>query len=183
MIPPAPTISTNLARGQEVVRYRGTDQRREQSSFFSLLFERPARRRYYHQLNRNATNLVRRLSQSRLFLNSSRSQNANYRNSFVNTRSTSRTEEEPGLNRQTSNAAMTPYPSVALTDESPSHIGTLSVSLPSLDHENRTGARPTDNLLASSEESDGYTSEPELFARAETPPPAYKDILPTRNDT
>lgn len=54
--------------------------RRSSTSIFAILYERPVRRRYYHQFNRNATNLVRRLSQSRLFLNSSRAQNATNRN-------------------------------------------------------------------------------------------------------
>lgn len=41
--------------------------------FLTRLFERPARRRHlYRSLNQNATNLVRRLSQSRLALNLSR---------------------------------------------------------------------------------------------------------------
>lgn len=46
---------------------------RPSTSFFAIFYERPARRRYYQ----NATNLVRRLSQSRLFLNSSRAQRNN----------------------------------------------------------------------------------------------------------
>lgn len=41
--------------------------------FLTRMFERPARRRHlYRSLNQNATNLVRRLSQSRLALNLSR---------------------------------------------------------------------------------------------------------------
>lgn len=41
--------------------------------FLTRIFERPARRRHlYRSLNQNATNLVRRLSQSRLALNLSR---------------------------------------------------------------------------------------------------------------
>lgn len=41
--------------------------------FLTRLFDRPARRRHlYRSLNQNATNLVRRLSQSRLALNLSR---------------------------------------------------------------------------------------------------------------
>lgn len=42
-------------------------------TFFSTLFDRPARRQYLHSFNQNATNLVRRLSQSRLFINRSNS--------------------------------------------------------------------------------------------------------------
>lgn len=53
------------------------------TSFFAIFYERPVRHRYYRQINRSATNLVRRLSQSRLFLNSSRAQNAAYRNNFT----------------------------------------------------------------------------------------------------
>lgn len=59
------------------------------TSFFAIFYERPVRHRYYRQINRSATNLVRRLSQSRLFLNSSRAQNAAYRSNF--TRQSSRT--------------------------------------------------------------------------------------------
>lgn len=47
--------------------------RSESIPFLTRLFERPARRRHlYRSLNQNATNLVRRLSQSRLALNLSR---------------------------------------------------------------------------------------------------------------
>lgn len=53
------------------------------TSFFAIFYERPVRHRYYRQINRSATNLVRRLSQSRLFLNSSRAQNAAYRSNFT----------------------------------------------------------------------------------------------------
>lgn len=59
------------------------------TSFFAIFYERPVRHRYYRQINRSASNLVRRLSQSRLFLNSSRAQNAAYRSNF--TRQNSRT--------------------------------------------------------------------------------------------
>lgn len=44
--------------------------RQPSRSFFAIFYERPIQRRYYQ----NATNLVRRISQSRLFLNSSRAQ-------------------------------------------------------------------------------------------------------------
>lgn len=57
--------------------------RASSASFFAIFYERPVRHRYYRQINRSATNLVRRLSQSRLFLNSSRSQNAAYRSQFT----------------------------------------------------------------------------------------------------
>lgn len=45
-------------------------------TFFSTLFDRPVRRRYLHSINQNATNLVRRLSQSRLFINRSNSRHS-----------------------------------------------------------------------------------------------------------
>ena len=57
---------------QEVVR------RNDDSiySYFSNLFDRPVRRRYLNSINQNATNLVRRLSQSRLFLNTANRSNS-----------------------------------------------------------------------------------------------------------
>lgn len=76
------SIEDNINRNQLISRINhenDDNSRRQQSStsIFAILYERPVRRRYYRQFNRNATNLVRRLSQSRLFLNSSsRAQNA-----------------------------------------------------------------------------------------------------------
>lgn len=62
---------------------RSQPRRPPSTSFFAIFYERPVRHRYYRQINRSATNLVRRLSQSRLFLNSSRAQNAAYRSNFT----------------------------------------------------------------------------------------------------
>lgn len=58
--------------------------RQPSRSFFAIFYERPTQRRYYQ----NATNLVRRISQSRLFLNSSRAQrNEQHRMREANNRS------------------------------------------------------------------------------------------------
>lgn len=71
-------ISQYDENARTLIRMNSNSQWRPRSStsIFAILYERPVRRRYYRQFNRNATNLVRRLSQSRLFLNSSRTQNA-----------------------------------------------------------------------------------------------------------
>lgn len=184
--PPAhqTTARSDDDRNREIVEYRQpiVNQRRGQqsSSFFSLFFERPARRRYYQQFNRNATNLVRRLSQSRLFLNSSRAQNANWRNSYVsnanrsgsnNVQTPTRDDSNNSFSRQVSNVTPSPM------EEYQSEIHSSAVSLPSLVPSNSqldiTPSAPLpDNL------DDGrYASEPNLATRSETPPPAYTDIL------
>lgn len=77
-------------------------QRRQRSStsIFAILYERPVRRRYYRQFNRNASNLVRRLSQSRLFLNSSRAhRDNNNNNNQINVVQTSESNRQNTLNQ------------------------------------------------------------------------------------
>lgn len=145
---------------RELLQYDPQQQRHEPSnSFFSLFFERPARRRYYRQLNRSATNLVRRLSQSRLFVNSSRAQNANYRNGFVRTQSNVPAETDVNAPESSINYEE--------NEENISLRSTVvrSTSLPSINLENVSHA-----------ETMSVVSDIEIYERVETPPPAYKDI-------
>lgn len=162
--PPSPQTpdTTNNNNNHDVVLYReraNAPSRRNQDSFFSLLFERPARRRAYRRFNQNASNLVRRLSQSRLFLNSSRAQRNQQRESDAT-------------------AAATPADtSVPPTPTSPTlaelEIGDLrhAHSLPSIDRD--SDVEPTAPLA-----EEDTASLQNTTARPETPPPAYKDILP-----
>jgi len=71
-----PITSTRRTRRQQIRAQQPQNRqlvRSDSIPFLTRLFERPARRRHlYRSLNQNATNLVRRLSQSRLALNLSR---------------------------------------------------------------------------------------------------------------
>lgn len=71
-----PIIITRQTRRQQMRAHQQQNRqlvRSESIPFLTRLFQRPAhRRRLYQSLNQNATNLVRRLSQSRLALNLSR---------------------------------------------------------------------------------------------------------------
>lgn len=184
MVSNVPSQSSRAAapnRDQELIRY-DDDHRRHRyppNSIFSLLFERPARHRYYRQLNRSATNLVRRLSQSRLFLNSSRSQNAQYRNSYVGNRNNSSRTEELETDNTNIVDAITAHQDNLLNDRSHAHsIATLSrsASMPSVNVEDATELRSNH---ADEDYEAVYSSEPEINVRdgGETPPPAYLEIV------
>lgn len=71
-----PIRDTRRTRTQQMRAHQNQNRqlvRSESIPFLTRLFERPVRRRHlYRSLNQNATNLVRRLSQSRLALNLSR---------------------------------------------------------------------------------------------------------------
>lgn len=71
-----PIIETRRTRRQQIRAHQQQNRqlvRSDSIPFLTRLFERPVRRRHlYRSLNQNATNLVRRLSQSRLALNLSR---------------------------------------------------------------------------------------------------------------
>ncbi len=71
-----PISNTRQTRRQRMRSHQQQNRqlvRSDSIPFLTRLFERPARRRHlYRSLNQNATNLVRRLSQSRLALNLSR---------------------------------------------------------------------------------------------------------------
>lgn len=202
--PQTPVSPSPTTDNQEIVEYRAAAQRRRpQDTFFSLLFDRPVRRRYYRQLNQNATNLVRRLSQSRLFLNSSRSARAANRRSdsesaATPTEATTPTEaptnvrtEPPRhtINRQMSAPASSTIHSIytpttstpanflhCYADRTPD-VRSSTGTLPSMGFVMREDMEPTAPLTMSSDE-DGYTSEPDVMHRGETPPPAYHEILP-----
>lgn len=183
IVQPSPTIEN-----QEIVEYRAAPQRRRpQDTFFSLLFDRPVRRRYYQQFNQNATNLVRRLSQSRLFVNSSRNARAANRRSDSENAATpteyNTSNESPrhGINRQMSAPATSiitqTTPTTAFRNTDADELRSSSISLPSMDLAMHQGMQPSAPMSISSDE-DGYTSEPDVIHRGETPPPAYQDILP-----
>lgn len=63
-------INNDAGRFGAIVPANSRRPRQPSRSFFAIFYERPMQRRYYQ----NATSLVRRISQSRLFLNSSRAQ-------------------------------------------------------------------------------------------------------------
>lgn len=71
-----PITETRCTRRQQMRSHQQENLRlvrNDSIPFLTRLFERPAHRRHlYRSLNQNATNLVRRLSQSRLALNLSR---------------------------------------------------------------------------------------------------------------
>lgn len=71
-----PITDTRRTRRQQMRAHQQQNRQLVRSNsipFLTRLFERPVRRRHlYRSLNQNATNLVRRLSQSRLALNLSR---------------------------------------------------------------------------------------------------------------
>lgn len=108
---------------------RSPPRRPPSTSFFAIFYERPVRHRYYRQINRSATNLVRRLSQSRLFLNSSRAHNAAYRSNF--TRQSSR-----------SNSAGAAAAADAATTAAPAEPADIQR------HNDRAQSQPADSELA-----------------------------------
>lgn len=123
--------------------------RNQSMSFFGSLFDRPIRRRYVRSLNQNATNLVRRLSQSRLFLNSSRS------------------------GASPSSVPSSPvYPNVDTTrllereSVAPSIISNESYDIAT--------APELNNLLLAETQC---SSDVVVVCRSETPPPAYRDVI------
>lgn len=126
------------------------------------------RHQYYRQLNRSATNLMRRLSQSRLFLNTTRAENANYRQNYVRT--------------NTQESAASPSQAVEVESvnddiESEALVDGLirSTSMPSLnaDYEDSTSATLAPGNLRSTASETNI-----LFDRAETPPPPYIEHIP-----
>lgn len=158
-----------------------SQSRQSSTSFFAIFYERPVRRRYYRQFNRSATNLVRRLSQSRLFLNSSRAQNAAYRQN--NPR---RHREEPIetiTNNETESIAMfddtDQMPDVELTPhERASHdsLYRAHTSVHSLNISNDNNHNAAENRLSAIRT---FASESDLYgscARSETPPPPYNVV-------
>lgn len=154
-------------RSRELVPANRQPLRQSANSFFAIFYERPVRRRYYRQFNRSATNLVRRLSQSRLFLNSSRAQNAAYRENYSrrNRQDTNREPESPVILDDADEST-----SLQMHDDLPRdsvrHIrGSVhSLDVACNDDSNRSSAART------------FGSENDIFSsgdRSESPPPPY----------
>lgn len=165
-----------LPEHREIVRYDAQHSRRPTNSFFSLFFERPVRHRYCRQLNRSATNLVRRLSQSRLFLNSTRTDNAAYRQNYVRTNTQDSTENpsasvEVELNSENDDVNADEFVSGSAN-------GTLirSTSMPSMSSERTANAHGSDARSIASETN-------MVFERAETPPPPYIEVIAETENT
>lgn len=137
---------------------RRSDASRESTSFFAIFYERPVRRRYYRQINRSATNLVRRLSQSRLFLNTSRAQNGTHRSASHTVRHRQETEQ---INREN------PEPENVVHRISDS-VHSLNIS------NNEIENRPNAIRICSSESDVFGTTE-----RSESPPPPYNVVAYT----
>lgn len=164
---------------REIVRYDAHAQhlRRPTNSFFSLFFERPVRHRYCRQLNRSATNLVRRLSQSRLFLNSTRTENAAYRQNYVRTNTQDSTENhlasvEVELNSENGDD----FDADEFVSESANGTLIRSTSMPSMSSERTANAYGSDARSIASETN-------MFFERAETPPPPYIEVIAETENT
>lgn len=169
----------SVTRDEPYPNHQSSTSRQSSTSFFAIFYERPVRRRYYRQFNRSATNLVRRLSQSRLFLNSSRAQNAAYRQN--NPR---RHREEPTItSNETESMAMfddaDQMTGMELTPhERASHdsLYRIHASVHSLNISNENHQNVTENRLSAIRT---FASESDLYgscARSETPPPPYNDV-------
>lgn len=149
--------------------------RQSSTSFFAIFYERPVRRRYYRQFNRSATNLVRRLSQSRIFLNSSRAQNAAYRNNYQRRHRLESANIEPSESDAMCNG---PNQSVIDMEEDEilpddtmqrfrGSVHSLNISTDNQAMENRLSVIRT------------FASENDVFdscERSETPPPPYNIV-------
>lgn len=174
--------NTSIVRRNETVR-DSSNRRQTSTSFFAIFNERPVRRRYYRQINRSATNLVRRLSQSRLFLNSTRSQNAIQRNN-----SSRRYRREVSTRTETESEAMCDGLNEVISlesthddnddvddarggDDNMEHricVSTHSLNVSNDNHENVAGNRLS-AIRTCASESDIFSSN----ERSETPPPPY----------
>lgn len=167
-----------LPEHTDVVRLNSQIARRPTNSFLSLFFERPLRHRYYRQLNRSATNLVRRLSQSRLFLNSTRAENANYRNNYSRTNTQDSSETQTQAIDVESNSDCDD----AIADTNVSRLASVTLlrraSMPSMSSDNNVGAISIHLSGSPYEEMRSFASETNvLFDRAETPPPPYSEVV------
>lgn len=122
---------------------------------------------------------MRRLSQSRLFLNSTRAENANYRNNYVRTN----TQESTTENRQQSvdvESHSDGEDAVADTvaSRSASILLTRSTSMPSMSPEHDGTATSLDPNAPPIDEMRLAASDTNLFfERAETPPPPYVECI------
>lgn len=156
--------------------------RQTSTSFFAIFYERPVRRRYYRQINRSATNLVRRLSQSRLFLNSTRAQNAAQRNQSnrryrqqASTRTTSEPESEPMFDdpNEVINLEVTPDELISNDGDA---MHRICGSTHSLNVSNQNQQIAAENRLSAIRPC---ASDSDIFGsneRSETPPPPYNVV-------
>lgn len=149
-------------------------------SFFAIFYERPVRHRYYQQFNRGATNLVRRLSQSRLFLNASAANRNNIRrNRQESTNSHTEQAESPQptydeLNQDDNIETVDDIETNVSDAEHPIRTSVHSLNIRS-DNENpnQTGNENRLNAIRS------IASESDVFGcctRSETPPPPYNAV-------
>lgn len=146
----------------------------QSTPFFAIFYERPVRHRYYRQMNRSATNLVRRLSQSRLFLNASRAQRRN-RQETTNIRTQSQSEPE--------SHAMLDSPNETETVDIVQDVDVIDDaaypnrnSVQSLNVSSDCNETVTQNRLSAIRT---IASENDLFRngeRCETPPPPYNVV-------
>lgn len=166
-----------------------TRRQRSSTSIFAIFYERPVRRRYYRQFNRNATNLVRRLSQSRLFLNSSRALNRNnrshHRDNQENILSTIELNQEENIENESNEHEVMLSPPLPLLPSSSSSnsLSTIQndcISVHSLNiiHDNRNNDEMENRFNRRT-----FTSEQNLtiaqqqLERCETPPPPYNVVV------
>lgn len=158
---------------------RQQNSRSSSSSFFAIFYERPVRRRYYRQFNRSATNLVRRLSQSRIFLNSSRAQNAAYRNNHPrqnNRQESTNTEpeSEPMCNGPNQSVFDIEQNDILLNDTMQRNrcnsVHSLNISS---DNQMNASENRLSNIRTFVSENDICGS----CERSETPPPPYNVIV------
>lgn len=150
----------------------------QSTSFFAIFYERPVRHRYYRQMNRSATNLVRRLSQSRLFVNPSRAQNAAYRNNYRRNRQES-TQTQPEIEPES--YAMLDATNDIETQDDPmphSHESVHSLNIASDINENVTENRLNAMRIVASENDVSRNAD----YRCETPPPPYNVVAKANNE-
>lgn len=157
--PPAPPARRRVHRHRQQPQQHQQIVRQQSFSFLDSLFGRPVRRRYLRSMNQNATNLVRRLSQSRLFLNRSNSSNP------------TTTVETPSA----------PVHLITDTTQLLDH-GSDSHNRNSVVIYN--GDECNESLVAhETHEVQRVCNEDILITdrRSETPPPAYKDVVETKS--
>lgn len=177
----------------ELVPLNNQQSRPTSTSFFAIFYERPVRHRYYRQLNRSATNLVRRLSQSRLFVNSTRAQNAAYRNNYMRNRS-----RQDTTNSQTTDAEIETESQAILNTNYSNQIDAMNIinNDIGIDHDNIDDDNTDEmhqlrggsihSLRISNEHNQNrrnamrsVASENDIFRnceRGETPPPPYNVV-------
>lgn len=148
----------------------------QSTPFFAIFYERPVRHRYYRQINRSATNLVRRLSQSRLFLNSSRAQRRN-RQESTNSQRQSEPESHAMLNSTNETETVDVVQDVNVVDDDDAAYP-IRNSVQSLNVSSDCSENVTENRLSAIRT---VASENDLFRngggeRCETPPPPYNVV-------